>query len=179
MWTRGARVLGVDLSSTFVAEARRILLESGGRPTLQFAFKRKGFADHAATLRWTPDGARLMFAMANATRLPVADESVRLALVLNLIDRVPDPAEVLAEAWRCVTAGGYLPHADPYDYNDETLNEEQRLYDLDPLFARWGGHLVDERQVAFPVRLGWSQNVQCYLDEVKLYRKNDLVGMVH
>jgi SAM-dependent methyltransferase len=169
---RGARVLAVDLSEQFVNEARRIILDSAGRPELTFAQFKSGSQSVYAELPWKLGPEDVMFAVADATRLPLDDDAAQLVLVLNLIDRVEDPVAILAEAWRCVAPGGYLLHADPFDYREtSTPDETKRIKDLDLLFREMGGEVVSKRNVAFPVRRAWSQNVQCYIDEVALYRR--------
>lgn len=169
---RGARVLGIDLSEQFVNEARRIVLGSGGRPKLAFARFKGGYDCMTAELPWELEPQDVMFAVADAVRIPLDSAVAHVVLVLNLIDRVRDPGAVLREAWRCVAPGGYLLHAAPFDYRDSsTPDKAKRIYDLDDVFEQAGGEVVLKRSVAFPIRRAWSQAVMAYVDQVALYRK--------
>ncbi len=48
------------------------------------------------------------FAVADATRLPFADDTFDAVLAHSVLEAGPDPAEVLAEAWRVLRPGGWL-----------------------------------------------------------------------
>ena len=77
----------------------------------------------------------------DATRLPLADDSVDTLISLEMLEHVPDPAAVLAELARVLKPGGTLllsvpsavPRHDHYDYWRFTAQGLEQL--CSPLFA--------------------------------------------
>jgi SAM-dependent methyltransferase len=180
----GARVtLGVDLSPRFVEEADRILLRADGHPLLKFNRRARATETVTAALPWKLSGAAVQFAVADAARLPVADAGVDVALLLNVVDRVHRPADVVAEAWRCLSPGGHLVLADPFDYQDGLTAIDERTYDLKHLLPEQeGATLCADTVIQFPVPYRWTQNVATYACQViavkKTLRSAPLAGPV-
>jgi len=63
--------------------------------------------------------ANAAFAVGDALALPFADGAFDTVVVLNLIDRVPDPARALAEAARVTAPNGLLLVGSPYTWKEE------------------------------------------------------------
>jgi SAM-dependent methyltransferase len=67
------------------------------------------------------------FAVADALALPFADGSFDTVVLMNLIDRVPDPARALGEAARVTAKGGLLLVGSPYTWKEEFTPRERWL----------------------------------------------------
>lgn len=81
LYPTGTRVIGVDLSASMLAKARRRAFRSP---------------------------ARVMLAQADAGRLPFGDEAFDVVLVPYAISVVPDPQAVAREARRVCRTGGHV-----------------------------------------------------------------------
>jgi demethylmenaquinone methyltransferase / 2-methoxy-6-polyprenyl-1,4-benzoquinol methylase len=68
----------------------------------------------AANVRSSGFGPRMGLAMANASRLPFADESFDAVMFSYLLRYVDDPAATVAELARCLRPGGTLASLDFY-----------------------------------------------------------------
>ena len=55
-----------------------------------------------------PAGTSAPFAVADASRLPVADASVDVVLLLHMLYHLAEPADGIAEAIRVMTEGGLV-----------------------------------------------------------------------
>jgi len=77
--------------------------------------------------------------LADATKIPVPDNSYDIAIMGELLEHVPDPMLVLKEAYRIIKPGGkilatvpflYPIHADPYDFGRYTEGYWNRTIDI-------------------------------------------------
>ncbi|WP_413232474.1 class I SAM-dependent methyltransferase [Mycolicibacterium sp. 120266] len=80
--------------------------------------------------------ATARLARADATSLPIATESVDVALLINLLDRVHNPEIVLAECGRVTHQGGLLVVASTHDW---AHSPEPALADRIPDYLRRAG----------------------------------------
>lgn len=110
-------VVGIDLSRAFIRAARR--LQRGGPVRIRYAIE--GDRRGEAVLR-LPDGVRperVRFAEGDAMALSPRLGRFHLAVLLNLIDRVPDPAACLAALTGRLHPGALLVIASPYTWMED------------------------------------------------------------
>lgn len=110
----GGLALGVDLNFAMLRVASRVLRT--GR--LRFPLRRVGLVHDAVDVEVRLEGSeRVDFWCCDAAALPFADGTFGSAALLNLIDCVPSPRDVLAEAARCLRPGGRALACCPYDWS--------------------------------------------------------------
>ncbi|MDE2005791.1 MAG: methyltransferase domain-containing protein [Rhodospirillales bacterium] len=108
-----ALVLGIDMQPALLRLARHAL---GGR--IAYPRRRIGVVYDRREFSVAPAGAeRVDFWAADAQALPFAAGVAGLAVGLNLLDCVPEPARLLAEMARAVAPGGQVWLACPYDWS--------------------------------------------------------------
>jgi len=110
-------VIGVDLSGSFIAAARRIMKER----ELTFQVKEEGVihSGRAFSLpeRW--DSNKVEFIVADAAALPFRSGSFGCVASLNLIDKIAFPLEHLDEASRAARPGrAQLLISDPFSWSE-------------------------------------------------------------
>ncbi|MCJ2085440.1 methyltransferase domain-containing protein [Methylobacterium sp. E-005] len=105
-------VLGVDLNWPLLRIGRGIL----DRGLLRYPLRHCGDAyERRETYHFPPEADRVDFWIADAQALPFAANTFRLVVALNVIDRVPDPARLVAEVSRVTRPGGDIAFATPLD----------------------------------------------------------------
>jgi SAM-dependent methyltransferase/uncharacterized protein YbaR (Trm112 family) len=112
---RGATLaLGVDLNFAMLRVAERVRREHHAR----FALRRSGlvFERFDAPVEPVP-AERMAFWCCDVSALPLADAGVQGALMLNLVDCVPQPLALLFEAGRVLAPGAVAGFASPYDWS--------------------------------------------------------------
>ena len=110
-------VIGIDLSKSFIRAANRIK-ENAGIPLSYFI---EGSRTKTTTVR-KPAGSRpgrIRFLVGDAMRISPAIGSFDVAVLLNLIDRVPDPARCLLDLAQRLNPGAQLIVASPYTWLEE------------------------------------------------------------
>lgn len=115
---RCREVVGIDLSAAFIRAARRMQREGSihnFRYTIEGA--RRGRTDLRLPAGVHP--AHVAFRTGDAMRLPASLGSFDLIVMLNLIDRLPDPAACLKRIERHLRPGGQLVIASPYTWMAE------------------------------------------------------------
>jgi putative 4-mercaptohistidine N1-methyltranferase len=109
-----ASVTGIDLSRTFIRAARRMQRERA----IPFRYKIEGNRRGSTTLR-LPSGCkpeRVAFKVGDAMKLPTALSGFDVVVMLNLIDRLPDPAACLRDIAKRIRPGGQVIIASPYTW---------------------------------------------------------------
>lgn len=109
-----AEVTGVDLSRAFIRAARRMQREGA----IPFRYKIEGDRRGSTTLRRPPGckPERVLFKVGDAMKLPGKITGFDVVVMLNLIDRLPDPAACLREMAARIRPGGQLIIASPYTW---------------------------------------------------------------
>lgn len=106
-------VLGVDLNWPLLRVGRGIL----DRGLLRYPLRRLGNRyDRRETFFFPPEADRVDFWIADAQALPFAADTFQVALALNVLDCVPDPARLVAEVSRVTRPGGDVAFATPLDW---------------------------------------------------------------
>jgi SAM-dependent methyltransferase len=108
-----ARVLGIDLNLGMLRLARRAAQGEVSYPRRRIGLV---FDRHRFPVA-LPGRERIDFWACDALALPFPPASIDLAVALNLLDCVPEPRRLLAEAAEVLRAGGRLLLATPYDWN--------------------------------------------------------------
>jgi putative 4-mercaptohistidine N1-methyltranferase len=112
-----AEVVGIDLSRAFIRAAKRMQRDG----VMSFTYAVEGERRAAATLR-APNGCdaeRITFRVGDAMRLSPRLGRFDVAVLLNLIDRVPDPAVCLERLADRLNPGAQLIIASPYTWMTE------------------------------------------------------------
>lgn len=152
-------VVGIDLSAAFIRAAKR-MREKGAIPGFRYTIEgqRKG----TTTLR-LPAGVRperVVFRRGDAMQLPDKLGTFDLVVMLNLIDRLPDPAACLRQLVPHLRPGAQLVIASPYTWlpaytptgkwlggRGKKTSREALTDLLGPSFRR-----IRQRQVPFIIR---------------------------
>lgn len=74
---------------------------------------------------------------ADAARLPFADQTFAAVVGFDILEHVPEPEKVMAEAWRVLVPGGCLHLYVPCEGNVNTVYQQRGH----AVKARWGGHV--------------------------------------
>jgi putative 4-mercaptohistidine N1-methyltranferase len=109
-----AGVVGIDLSRAFIRAAKRVQRDG----TMPFTYAVEGERRAAAILH-APKGChpeRITFRVGDAMRLSPRLGRFDVAVLLNLIDRVPDPALCLERLTERLNPGAQLIIASPYTW---------------------------------------------------------------
>ena len=111
----GRMALVCDLNLSFLRFAQTLCSEGQAR----FPRRRIGmvFDPVTVTVPSAAADAQVDFWALDATALPFADASFALALLVNVVDCVPDPPAVLAETARVLASGGGAAVTTPYDWS--------------------------------------------------------------
>jgi putative 4-mercaptohistidine N1-methyltranferase len=110
-------IVALDFSARFIAAAQT--MQRDGAMTIRAP--REGAAVDEFRLELPGDipRDRIQFREGDACDLPPDLGSFDLALLANLIDRVPDPARCLAQLPALIAAGGWLVLTSPYTWLEE------------------------------------------------------------
>ena len=115
-----ALVLGVDLDPGML-----LLAHEASRGTVSYPRRRIGLAYDRRRFAVALDGAgRVDFWACDALALPFAPGVADLAVALNLLDCVPEPARLLAAIAASVRPGGRICLATPYDWSTRATAPE-------------------------------------------------------
>jgi len=109
-------VVGIDLSRAFIRAANQ-MRRAGA---MDISYKVEGDRSRTVTIK-RPRGVhpeRVRFAVGDAMKLPARLGLFDAAVLLNLIDRVPGPAECLRGLARHLRPGAQLIIASPYTWLD-------------------------------------------------------------
>jgi len=107
-------VVGIDLSRSFIRAANR--MKTAGQ--ISFRYTVEGDIQNQTVLR-VPKSShpeRITFQTGDAMNIPALLETFDLAVLLNLIDRVPDPARCLKRLHDRLNSGAQLIIASPYTW---------------------------------------------------------------
>lgn len=153
-----AEVVGVDLSNAFIRTARRMQREGA----IPLRYKIEGDRKGSTTLR-RPSGTkpeRILFKVGDAMKLPAALTGFDVVVMLNLIDRLPDPAACLQDMAGRIRPGGQLIIASPYTWLEacapkaKWLGGHSHCATIDEIGRALAPHfrLVRRRQLSFIIR---------------------------
>ncbi|EHR72513.1 methylase involved in ubiquinone/menaquinone biosynthesis [Burkholderiales bacterium JOSHI_001] len=119
--------LGLDLNFAMLRVAERVRREGRAR----FALRRGGvvFDTFDAAVDGVPH-ERMAYWCCDVSVLPLADAQAQGALMLNLLDCVPQPLALLFEAGRVLAPGAVAAFSSPYDWSPNAT----------PLGEWLGGH---------------------------------------
>ncbi|MGC8494545.1 MAG: class I SAM-dependent methyltransferase [Syntrophobacteraceae bacterium] len=119
-------VIGVDVSMSFVATARRLLRER----QLTFSVKEEGLIHSEKSFRLRPewDPEKVDFVAADATALPFRSGSFGCVASLNVIDKVPRPLQHVRELCRTARPqDAQLFLSDPFSWSETICAPEKWL----------------------------------------------------
>jgi putative 4-mercaptohistidine N1-methyltranferase len=122
------RVTAVDLSSRFIAIARRI--QKTGKLCYQRQEEGDLISDYKVSLadfNLLDTASRVTFIQGNALQLDEQLCGYDLVLLSNLIDRCPEPRRLLSKIHSRVVMGGLLVIASPYDWRDVYTSHKKWL----------------------------------------------------
>jgi SAM-dependent methyltransferase len=162
-------VVGLDRSPRMVKEASRILHASGPVP-LELNLVGKQSVRASLVLPWTPP-ENLDFIVGDVLCLPMRTEAVDLITCVNLLDRVPQPGQMVHELGRVLRPGGYLLIADPYHWEEQYTAREEWVADMASLFAPGIWRRIREVDgVPFVLRY-FSRRVTVYMNHCVVFQK--------
>jgi len=118
-------VVGIDLSKSFIRAANQMKR----RGSIALSYIIEGDLRGETILR-RPAGVkadRVYFRVGDAMKLPRQIGRFDVAVLLNLIDRVPNPAQCLRNVTERLNAGGQLIIASPYTWMEEHTPRTQWL----------------------------------------------------
>jgi SAM-dependent methyltransferase/uncharacterized protein YbaR (Trm112 family) len=166
----GARtVIGLDRSARMVEEANRFAIASGDIPVKLNLTAGKTVAAAARIAQAAPD---CTFVAGDAQQLAFRDEAIDLALCLNLIDRVPNPAKAIDEVARVLKPEGHLIISDPYDWEDRSTSRTHWVPDMMDLFAERKWERIREIDgIPFVLRSGSNRKLVIYMSHCLIYGK--------
>ena len=110
-------VIGLDFSARFIAAAQT--MQRAGAMTIRAPREGAAFDEFRLELPAGVPRERVHFREGDACSLPPDLGVFDLVLLANLIDRVPDPAQCLAQLPALVTPGGWLVLTSPYIWLEE------------------------------------------------------------
>jgi putative 4-mercaptohistidine N1-methyltranferase len=151
-------VIGIDLSETFIRAAQR--MQRFGQWPLSYIVE--GDRKQEATLRLPPGvkPSRVEFIVGDAMKIPKKLGQFDVAVLLNLIDRVPDPARCLTDLTARLNPGAQLIISSPYTWMTEYtpwtkwLGGSKEISTLDALKELLSPHyrLTKITQIPFLIR---------------------------
>jgi putative 4-mercaptohistidine N1-methyltranferase len=118
-------VVGIDFSARFVVEAERMRRQR----LVTIRAPREGDATDEVHLQLSVQGPtdHIVFERGDACNLRADLGTFDLALMANLIDRLPDPARCLARLPELIPPGGWLVITSPYTWLEEFTARDKWL----------------------------------------------------
>jgi putative 4-mercaptohistidine N1-methyltranferase len=110
-------VIGLDFSLRFIEAART--MQRDGAMTIRAAREGAAYDEFRLELPADLPRERVRFEQGDACALPKNLGEFDLVLLANLIDRLPDPAQCLAQLPALVAPGGWLVITSPYTWLEE------------------------------------------------------------
>ena len=151
-------VVGIDLSASFIRAANRMKR----RGSMPLSYLVEGERRQATTVRIpaTARPNRVTFRVGDAMALPPRLRGFDVAVLLNLIDRVPDPAACLRDLTPRLNPGAQLVIASPYTWLEEYTPRDQWLgghpgqstFDALTGLLSPSYRLIRRRQIPFVIR---------------------------
>jgi SAM-dependent methyltransferase len=139
--------IGVDLSFSMLRVAERVRRE--GRAV--FPQRRHGVVfDRLERPVEDVPARRMTFWCCDATVLPLAAGRAQGALLLNLLDCVPRPLNLLAEAGRVLEPGAAALFSSPYDWSPQATPLEQWIGGHSQRSVGGGSSVAELRRVLSP-----------------------------
>jgi len=136
-------VIGVDLSERFIEAAQSI--QQTGRIDMKIQEEGARFKSVTRYLDPDFDRSKCRFQVGDALNLPPDIGRFDLVLAANLLDRVPDPAELLGRVKRLLESQGHLILASPYTWLEEFTPRDHWLADrIEPTLNRIRRYLEPE-----------------------------------
>jgi ubiquinone/menaquinone biosynthesis C-methylase UbiE len=132
-----AFVIGLDYSPNLLSHAYQMVIGEPSQTILSISLEPEG---HGTVSAPTFGLENACFVQASALNLPFAADQFDLVVSPNLIDRVPDPGSMVAEASRVVRPGGSLIIADPFNWTarPDLWGQIRAVGDLTALMERHG-----------------------------------------
>jgi len=116
--TRHCReVIGIDLSRSFIRAANR--MKTAGKISIRYAVEGDRLQQSVLRIPKSCRPQRVVFRSGDAMNIPPSLGTFDLAVLLNLIDRVPDPALCLKRLRDRLNPGAQLILASPYTWLPE------------------------------------------------------------
>ena len=106
--------VGIDLARALILAAQRV--KHTGRARYRTVVEGRLTQEHDVAVETAGNAA---FLIGDALALPFAGARFATVVALNLVDRVPDPGQALAELARMVAPGGTLLVGSPYTWLEE------------------------------------------------------------
>lgn len=147
-------LLGTDISETFVAECQKI---RDGRSVVSPKFA-------------VSQPERLNFTVMDAQHMSLQDGTFDLVVCLNVIDRVPEPKQVLSELSRIVRQTGYLLIADPYDWNEQYTAKEKHIASINDVYTQNQWEFIIDRDIDFDIFIHTRKMIK-YRNHLLLLKK--------
>lgn len=119
-------VIGVDVSMSFLATARRIMKDR----MLTFRIKEEGLIHSEKSFYLPPEwnSAKVDFVAADAAALPFRSGSFGCVASLNVIDKIPRPLEHIKELCRTArTDNAQLLVSDPFSWSEQVCAPQKWL----------------------------------------------------
>lgn len=163
------QVVGLDRSPSMVEAAARILRARGPIPV---ALNRvgEGHIDALLELPWEPP-ENLDFIVGDVNSLPLRAGAFDLVTCINLLDRVAQPRQMVAELGRVLRPGGYLVITDPYHWEEQFTEPDNWIEDMTTLFAPSSWRRIREIDgVPFVMRY-YSRRISIYLNHCVVLQK--------
>lgn len=110
-------VIGIDLSRTFIRAANR--MKTAGKRKLSFAIEGERRGETVIRIPGGCHPSRIRFLAGDAMNIPRKVGTFDVAVLLNLIDRVPDPGLCLKGVLQVLNPGAQLLVASPYTWMSE------------------------------------------------------------
>jgi putative 4-mercaptohistidine N1-methyltranferase len=178
------RVCAVDLSSRFIASARR--LQQRGRLAYQLTEEGELVSDQLvrlADLGLEQHAGRVDFVQRNVLHLDDTFRDFDLVLLANLIDRLPRPRRFLAGLHQRLVTGGTLAIASPYNWLEEFTPRKRwlggrfragvpltSLQSMTRILARHFERIGDPQDMPFVLREN-ARKYQYYVAQLTLWRR--------
>lgn len=116
--TRHCReVIGIDLSRSFIRAANR--MKKAGKMTIRYAVEGERNTQTVLHIPTSCRPQRATFRIGDAMNISTSLGTFDVAVLLNLIDRVPDPALCLKRLYNRLNPGAQLILASPYTWLPE------------------------------------------------------------
>ncbi|MDE2501490.1 MAG: methyltransferase domain-containing protein, partial [Burkholderiales bacterium] len=147
---RGAGIaVGVDLGFAMLRVAERVRRSGRAR----YPLRRGGLVfDRCDVAVADVPAERIAYWCCDAAALPFADAAFAGALLLNVVDCVPAPLALLAEAGRLLAPGAAALYASPYDWSTQATPVSQWLGGAGQRGPARGSSAAELRRILSPDR---------------------------
>ncbi len=162
-------VIGLDRSPSMVEAAARVLGDHG---PISIALNGvgRGHVEALIELPWAPP-RNLDFVVGDVNCLPFRAGAFNLVTCLNVLDRVAQPRQMVAELGRVLRPGGHLVITDPYHWEEQYTERDHWVEDMTTLFAESSWTRVREIDgVPFVMRY-YNRRISIYMNHCVVLQK--------